>query len=142
MKRCSIQFPEILAMFAFLLYLLGSSLTLILHGIELSLWIMTFAVVIQISTSILPWLGFHWLALEKKGCKVGLWLARIIFFCSWGFFAYAMILRLWRDLPRFYTMITITTLLWALGIIISIYSRHACHDQETDDKLNEDQNES
>ena len=141
MKRCSIQFPEILSIFAFLLYLLGSSLTLITHGVELSLWLMTFAVVTHISTTVLPWLGFHWLALEKKGSKTGSWLAIFIYFCTWGCFGYGMLLRLWRNMPRFYLMITITTLLWAFGLIIFIYSQQVCHDRKIDDKLKENQKE-
>ena len=131
----SITFPEVLSLLSFMLYLLGSSITLIEHGIELSLWLMTFAVLINLLTTILPWLGFTWLDLERKGSKTGNWLAVLLYLASWVSFGYAMYLRLWRILPRFYTMVTITTLLWAAGLITFIYSRHACKGSTTDDKL-------
>lgn len=139
MNNKTIRFPELLSLFAFLTYLLGSSITLFEHGIELSLWLMAFAVVINMGTTILPWLGFHWLSLDKKGCRTGYWLSILFYFGSWVSFAYAMFLRLWRILPRFYTMITITTLLWAVGLLIFIYSRHACKDRMPGDKLEEEQ---
>ncbi|HEY9122033.1 MAG TPA: hypothetical protein VIM80_03470, partial [Brevefilum sp.] len=120
-----------------LLYILGSSLTLINHGIEMSLWIMTFAVVINIAVSILPWMGFRWLSLSKKGSKIGRWLAILFNIASWGSFGYAMYFRLRRNLPTFYTMITITTLLWAVGLLLFLYSRHAFTDRVTGDKLDE-----
>jgi Na+/proline symporter len=138
-KNKTINFPEILTLFAFMLYLLGSSITLIQHGIELSLWLMTIAVLINILTTILPWLGFNWLALERKGSRIGYWLSVLVNFASWASFGYAMYLRLWRLLPQFYTMITVTTLLWAAGLIIFIYSRHACKGRLTGDKLEETQ---
>jgi len=134
-----IRFPELLSLFAFMLYLLGSSITLIEHGIELSLWLMTFAVIINLLTTVLPWLGFNWLTLEKKGWRFGYWLSTLLYFGSWTSFAYAMYLRLWRNLPRFYTMITITTLLWAAGLLIFIYSRYACKGKITGDKLDNNQ---
>jgi len=134
-KNKTINFPEVLTLFAFMLYLLGSSITLIEHGIELSLWLMTFALLINILTMILPWLGFKWLALDRKGSRTGYWLSVLFYFASWVSFTYAMYLRLWRLLPRFYTLVTITTLLWAAGLIIFIYSRHACKGSITDDKL-------
>lgn len=139
MTNKRITLPEILYLFAFILYLLGSSITLIHHGIELSLWLMTFAVAVNLFTTILPWLGVNWLALEKKGSKTGYWLSILFNFTSWVSFAYAMYLRLWRILPRFYTMITITTLLWAAGLIIFIYSRQTCKGSITGDKLEEEQ---
>jgi hypothetical protein len=137
MKKKSIEFPELIKVSAFLLYLLGSSLTLINHGIEMSLWIMTFAMVINIAVTILPRMGFRWLALTKKGSKTGGWLAVLLDIASWGSFGYAMYLRLWRNLPRFYTMITITTLVWAAGLLLFLYSRHAFTDGITGDKLDE-----
>lgn len=138
MEKKNIAFSELIKIFAFLLYLLGSSLTLINHGIEMSLWIMTFAVVINIGVSILPWLGFRWLALTKKGSKTGAWLAFLFNIASGGSFGYAMYFRLWRNLPKFYTMITITTLLWAAGLLVFAYSRYAFTDGKTGDKLDED----
>ncbi|MDW7753587.1 MAG: hypothetical protein SCH68_00300 [Brevefilum sp.] len=135
MKKSKIEFPELIKVFAFLLYLLGSSLTLINHGIEISLWIMTFAVVINIALRILSWMGFCWLSLSKMGSKTGSWLAVLLDIASWGSFGYAMYLRLWRNLPMFYTMITITTLLWAVGLLLFLYSRHAFTDGKTGDKL-------
>lgn len=135
MNNKTIRFPELLSIFAFMLYLLGSSITLIEHGIELSLWLMTFAIVLNLGTTILPWLDFKWLGLEKKGCRIGYWLSTLFYSSTWVSFAYAMYLRFWRILPRFYTMITITTLLWAAGLFIFIYSRHACKGNATDDKL-------
>jgi uncharacterized membrane protein len=137
MRKNKIEFPELIKVFAFLLYLLGSSLTLINHGIEMSLWIMTFAVVINIAVNILPWLGFRWLALSKKGSKTGRWLASLLNIASWGSFGYAMYFRLRRNLPTFYTLITITTLLWAVGLLLFLYSRHAFTDEKTGDKLDE-----
>lgn len=137
MKKNNISVSELLKVFTFLLYLLGSSLTLINHGIEFSLWLMTFAVVINIAISILPWLGIRWLAAGKKGSKTGAWLAFLINFASWLSFGYAMYLRLYRNLPQFYTFITITTLLWAAGLLLYVYSRHACKDRKTGDKLDD-----
>jgi hypothetical protein len=139
MNNKTIRFPELLSLFAFMLYLLGSSITLIEHGIELSLWLMTIAVLINLLTTILPWLGFNWLTLERKGSRLGYWLSFLIYFASWTSFGYAMYLRLWRFLPQFYTMITVTTLLWAAGLIIFIYSRYACKSRLTGDKLEETQ---
>lgn len=137
MKKNDIAVSELLKVFTFLLYLLGSSLTLINHGIEFSLWLMTFAVVINIAISILPWLGIRWLAAGKKGSKTGAWLAFLINFASWLSFGYAKYLRLYRNLPQFYTLITITTLLWAAGLLLYVYSRHAGKDRKTGDKLDD-----
>lgn len=139
MKNKVITFPELFYLLAFMLYLLGSSITLVEHGVELSLWLMTFAVAINIAATLLPWLGFKWLALEKKGSKFGFWLSRLFNFGSWGSFTYAMYFRLWRNLDQFYTLITITTLLWAAGLLIFVYSRHACTDGKTGDTLGNDQ---
>lgn len=137
MKKNDIAVSELLKVFTFLLYLLGSSLTLINHGIEFSLWLMTFAVVINIGISILPWLDIRWLTVRKKGSKTGAWLAFLINFASWVSFSYAMYLRLWRNLPQFYTLITITTLLWTAGLLLYVYSRHAFKDRKTGDKLDD-----
>lgn len=135
MKRVSITVAEILQIFAFLLYLFGSSLTLIEHGAELSLWIMTFAIATSAATTLLPWLGIHWLELDKKGCQAGLWLALLVQITSWGVFGYAMFLRLGRNLPRFFTLTTLLTLLWASWLLILFYSRHACRPNQVDDTL-------
>lgn len=135
MKRVSITFAEILQIFAFLLYLFGSSLTLIEHGAELSLWIMTFAIATSAATTLLPWLGIHWLRLEKRGCQAGAWLALLVQIASWGVFGYAMFLRLGRNLPRFYSFTILLTLLWASWLLIYCYSRHACHPNNVNDTL-------
>ena len=137
MKRISITTAEILHIFAFLLYLFGSSLTLIEHGAELSLWIMTFAVSISAATTLLPLLGIRWLHLEKQGCQAGLWLSRLIQIASWVVFGYGMLMRLGRDLTSFYISITWLTLLWAAWLIILCYSRHACRSNPGDDTINE-----
>lgn len=137
MKRVSISIGEILHIFSFLLYLFGSSLTLIEHGAELSLWIMTFAIATSGASTLLPWLGIRWLRLEKKGCQAGVGLAVLIQVASWGVFGYAMLLRLGRDLPAFYTFTTLLTLLWASWLLILCYSRHACRPNQADDTLNE-----
>lgn len=137
MKKLSTQFPEWLYIFSFLLYLLGSSITLIEHGVELSLWLMTFAVVINLITTVFPWLGFTSLALKKKGSTFGHGLALFLQAVTSTSFGYAMFARLNRDLPRFYSAITLTTLLWATWLLIFIYSRHAYHPGKSDDKLNQ-----
>lgn len=136
MKRISIRFAEILQIFSFLLYLFGSSLALMEHGAEISLWIMTFAIGISAATTLLPWLGIQWLQIEKKGCQAGMWLARLIQIVSWGAFGYAMLQRLERDLPRFYSFIILLTLLWAIWMLLYCYSRHACRPKPGDDTLN------
>ena len=138
MKRSSIRIAEYLYIFSFLLYLLGSSITLIEHGIELSLWLMTFANLVTIVTTTFPWLGIHWLSLKEKGWRTGWWLSLILQVGSWGTFAYAMFLRLNRNLPDFYNFITLTTLIWAIWLILFIYSRHACTDSTPGDKLNKE----
>jgi len=126
LKNKTISFPEILYICAFMLYLLGSSIALVAHGIELSLWLMSLAVLINLLTTLLPWLGFNWLAIEKKGWSFGYWLSILFYFGSWGSFAYAMYFRLWRILPRFYIFVVITTFFWLAGLLIFIYTRHAC----------------
>ena len=137
MKRLSITTAEILHVFSFLLYLFGSSLTLIEHGAELSLWVMTFAIAISAATTLLPLLGIRWLRLEEQGCQAGLWLSRLIQIASWVVFGYGMLMRLGRDLPTFYTSTTWLTLLWAAWLLILIYSRHACRSNPRDDTINE-----
>lgn len=140
MKRRNVQFPEILYIFSFLLYLFGSSLALIQHGIELSLWLMTFAVVISAVTTLFPLAGIRWLVLDPRGSRSGRIIAWVIQLATWITFGYAMLMRLSRDLDRFYTMITVTTLLWAAWLILLIYSRHACRTRQPDDTLKEDGN--
>ncbi len=142
MKNKTITFPEVLYIFSFMLYLLGSSIALAEHGIELSLWLMTFAIFINFSTTILPWLGFRWLAIEKKGWSIGYWLSILFYFGSWGSFAYAMYWRLWRILPRFNIFIIITTFLWFAGLLIFIYSKHACKGKIIDKEPEENQTKS
>lgn len=136
MKKIPNKIPEWLYTLAFLLYLVGSSMAQIYNGVELSLWLMAFSVVITMSTTILPWLGIHWLRLSKKGCPTGYWLAIIIQAASWGSFGAAMFNRLARNIPRFHTLIALTTLLWAIWLLIFIYSRHACLPRSVDDTLN------
>jgi len=136
MKKSSIRIPEWLYIFSFLLYLFGSSMTLIEHGIELSLWLMTFAVIISLLTTTLPWLGIQWIKLEKKGWQLGWWLSLLLRASSWITFGYAMFMRLNRNLSSFFTFITMTTLLWAAWLILFIYSRYAPPNNLTGDKLN------
>ena len=133
--RIRIKLPEGLYILAYFVYLAGSAMTLIEHGVEFSLWLMTFAVVITLCTTVLPWLGFSWLRLIKQGCRWGWRLAVFLQFISWGTFATAMFHRLMRDLDRFYIWITLTSVLWAGWLLVFIYSRHACHLDETDDTL-------
>lgn len=137
MKNSPFKLAELLDSLAFLLWLFGSSMTLIRHGIELSLWLMTLAVIFSLAIRVLPWLGIRWLRLEKKGCRGGQLLAIFLQVASWGTFAYAMFLRLGRNMEHFYTFVTITTLLWASWLLFFIYSRHACHPQKRNDTLKE-----
>lgn len=138
MKKSAFSIPELFYIMAFFLWLLGSSLTHILNGVELSLWIMTFAVLINLAATTFPWLGIRWLRLEKQGCLMGQRLALCLQVASWGVFAYAMFLRLGRNLPRFHTLITLITLLWAAWLFIFIYSRHACQPKPREGTLRED----
>jgi len=137
-KKSTFSIAELFYVVAFLLWLLGSSIAHILNGVELSLWIMTFAMLLSFAVTVFPWLGFRWLRLEKKGCRAGRWLAYCLQVTSWGVFAYAMFLRLGRSLPHFHTLITIVTLLWAAWLLIFIYSRHACQPEVRSDKLKEE----
>jgi len=136
MKPRPVEFPELLFDLAFILYLLASSLTHIERGAELSLWLMTFAVLLTMATTVLPWLGIRWLRLEQKGSRAGGRLSMFLQVASWASFAYAMFLRLSRNLPQFHVWITLTTLLWAAWLLIFIYSRHAWADKKSGDTLN------
>jgi len=136
MKRSSLTLAEIIQTLCFLIYLFGSSLTLIEHGTELSLWIMFLVVLISISATILPWLGFNWLRIKKQGSQAGQWVSRLLQIASWGSFAFAMLMRLGRNLPRFYLWIVITTLLWAVWLLVFIFSRHIWSQSNGGDKLN------
>jgi len=135
MKKLSFSIPEFFNSFAFLLWLVGSSLSYIKNGIELSLWLMTFAMAITAAVRVLPLLGIRWLHLKKLGCQGGQWLALSLQIVSWFVFAYALALRLGRKMTPFHTMIVIDTFLWALWVLIQIYSRHACHSGNSDDTL-------
>ena len=139
MKSARITLQEILNIIAFLLFLFGSSLTHIEHGSELSLWLMTFAVIITTSATILPWLGIQWLQTDTKSIRllqIGSLLTR---FAAWGTFGYAMFQRWARNLPAFHSWITLTTLLWAASIILFIYSRRRCQTGDKSDTLSQDQ---
>lgn len=138
MKHKTIKLPELLHILAFLVYLFGSSLTHIENGAELSLWIMAFAMIITVVTTVFPWLGIHWLKLDQKGCRGGWRMALFLQVTSWSMFGYAMFFRLGRNLPRFHTLVTLTTLLWAGWLLIFIYSRHACQPTHGDDDTLED----
>ena len=135
MKRSALSLAEIIQTLCFLLYLFGSSLTLIEHGRELSLWIMALAVFISASTTILPWLGIQWLHMKEQGSQAGQWISRLLQIASWGTFAYAMLMRMGRNLPHFYRWIVITTLLWATWLIVLIFSRHVWSQPNNGDKL-------
>jgi hypothetical protein len=137
MNKKNLPIPQLLYIFSFFLYLFSSSMTLIQHGVELSLWLMTFAVLLTGVTTIFPWLGITWLKLEPKGSHIGYGIAITFQFLTWGSFSYAMFLRLNRDLENFYTWITITTLLWAAWLIIFLLSRYAIQANQPSDKLNQ-----
>jgi len=138
MKKKSFSLPEFFYCFAFLLWLAGSTITHIRNGVELSLWLMAFAMMIAFITTAFPWLGVRWLHLEKKGCAFGQRFAICLQVLSWGFFAWAMFLRLNRSLPRFQILIGAVTLLWAIWLLTFIYSRHTCAPKVNGDKLNEE----
>jgi Na+/proline symporter len=124
-KRTSLHVVDWLYSLSFLLYLFGSSLAHIEHGSELSLWLMTFAVILTLASTLLPLAGIRWLRLERQGNRWGLGIAMLLQVLSWMAFFWAMSLRLGRNLPPFHTWITVTTLLWAAWLLIFIYSRHA-----------------
>ncbi len=129
MNRKAIYIPDVIHGITFILYLLGSSLTLIEQGTELSLWIMTFAVVTSACTTLLPFLGVRWLKLDKRGSQFGRWAAWLIQALSLASFGYGMIQRLQRDQAGFQNWIMITTLLWGTWMLVFVYSRHAFHKQ-------------
>ena len=135
MKRSSLTLAEIIQTLCFLIYLFGSSLTLIEHGTEISLWVMFLAVLISASTTILPWLGIQWLRMNQQGSQAGQWASRILQIVSWGTYTFAMLMRLGRNLPRFYLWIVITNLLWAIWLLVFIFSRHVWSQPERGDKL-------
>ena len=135
MKRLSIHITELIYMLCFLLYLAGSSLALFEHGTELSLWLMTMPFVITVASTILPRIGISWLKLTREGPQIGNWLARALQAGSWGTFLYAMYLRLYRQLPSFYAMITLTTLLWTAWLLVLLLSRRGCQPGQGGDKL-------
>ncbi|MBW6465729.1 MAG: hypothetical protein K0B06_04430 [Brevefilum sp.] len=124
MKKTSLALAEWFYSLSFLLYLFGSSLAHIEHGSELSLWLMSFAVILTVSTTLLPLAGVRWLRLDQQGSRWGLGIAMLLQVLSWMSFFWAMSLRLGRNLPPFHTWITVTTLLWAAWLLIFIYSRH------------------
>jgi hypothetical protein len=138
MKKQSFSIHEFFYCLAFLLWLVGSSLTHIRNGVELSLWLMGFAVLIAFAATVFPWLGMRWLRLEKKGCLFGQRFAIGLQVISWGVFAWAMFLRLTRSLPGFHILIGAVTLIWAIWLLVFIYSRHACAPKTNGDKLEEE----
>lgn len=125
MKKTSLAPAEWLYSLSFLLYLIGSSLAHIENGSELSLWLMSFAVVLALATTLLPVAGIGWLRLQKQGSRWGLGIAMLLQVLSWLSFSWAMFLRLGRNMPPFHTWITVTTLLWAAWVLILIYSLHS-----------------
>lgn len=126
MKKLAISLAEIFQQAAFLLFLLGSSITHRFNGVELSLWIMTFGMVLSVSTTLFPYLGLRWLSFKPMGSRLGYRLALSMQVSSWLTYTLAMYFRLNRDLPAFHRWITFTTLLWAIWLLIFIYSRHVC----------------
>jgi len=123
MKPSRFSVPEFFHYISFLLYLGGSSYAQAQNGIELSLWLMTFAVVISAMTTILPWLGFRWLGIPVQGSRFGKGLTLFFQIGSWISYAAAMFFRLTRNLPVFHRLITVTTLLWAAWFLLFINSR-------------------
>jgi len=134
LKRTRLSLPEIIYSLSFLIYLFGSSLTLIEHGTELSLWVMFLAVLISASTTILPWLGIAWLRMNNQGSRAGWWASLLLQITSWGTYAVAMLMRLGRNFSPFYFWIVVTTLLWATWLLVLILSRHAWHHPDGDDQ--------
>lgn len=125
MKRKPVHIAEWLYNLYFMLYLVGSSLAHIEHGSELSLWLMSFAMTLTVSTTLLPLAGIRWLRLDRQGNRTGYWIAMLLQGASWMSFAWAMSLRSGRNLPPFHTWITVTTLLWAAWLLVFIYNRHS-----------------
>lgn len=124
MKKTTLAPAEWLYSLSFMLYLFSSSLAHIENGSELSLWLMTFAIILTVAATLLPLVGICWLRLESQGSRLGLTIAMLLQVLSWISFFWAMFLRLGRNLPPFHTWITVTTLLWATWLLIFIYSRH------------------
>ena len=125
LKRKSLQIVEMIYCLAFFLYLIGSSLTHIENGTELTLWLMSFAVVLTAIVTLFPLAGIKWLRLAPQGSRAGFWAAMLLQAASWLSFGGAMFLRLRRVMHPFHMWITLTTLLWAVWLLIFIYSRHA-----------------
>ncbi len=124
MKLAKLHAAEWLYGLSFLLYLFGSSLAHIENGTELSLWLMTFAITITVATTLLPLAGIRWLRLEPQGSRWGYWIAMLIQVGSWTSFTWGMFFRLGRNMTPFHTWIIITTLLWAVWLLVFSYSRH------------------
>lgn len=125
---------------AFLFFSFASDMTLIEHGTELSLWLMSFAIALSMAVTIFPWVGIRWLQLEPRGCQCGSWLSHLVQFASWISFSYALLLRWGRNLDSFYWWITLTSILWPAWLFIFLINRHACHpfkslDKESGDTL-------
>ncbi len=129
MKKSALTFTEGLYLLCFMLFLFASDMTHIENGSELSLWLMTFAVVLTMASTLFPWLGIRWLKIKPKGSRSGYLAAIIIQFASWGTFAVAMILRWGREIEPFHWWITVTALLWAIWLLNFIYSRYATVDR-------------
>lgn len=125
MKSTKVHSAEWLYSLSFLLYLYGSSLAHIENGTELSLWLMTFAITITAATTLLPLAGIRCLRVDSQGSLWGYWIPMLLQVCSWVTFAWGMFFRLGRNLAPFHTWITITTLLWAVWLLIFIFNRHA-----------------
>lgn len=123
MKTAKNQIAEWLYVLSFLLYLVGSSLAHIENGTELTLWLMTFAITFSSATTLLPLAGVRWLRIEPRGSRWGYWIAMLLQVGSWFSFAWAMFFRLGRNLAPFHTLITITTLLWAIWLLLFFRSR-------------------
>ena len=138
MKRLDFSLPEFFHTFSFLLFLAGSVMALIFNGIELSLWLMVFAIVTSLLTTVLPVLGFNWLKLSRKGCRGGWWLALVLQVISWGTYAGGMAFRVMRDTLNFKYLICATLFLWAVWLLILIYSRHACQPKKAGDTLSDE----
>lgn len=138
MKKLDFSLPEFFQALSFLLFQAGAALALALNGVELSLWLMAFAVATSLLTTLLPALGFNWLRPKRKGCRGGWWLALILQIASWGSYAGGMFMRLMRDVLTFKYLIGLTMVLWAAWLLIAIYSRHACHPDKASDTLSDD----
>lgn len=137
MKKLDFSLPEFFYVFSFLLFLAGGVLALIFNGIELSLWLMSFAMAGTLLTTLLPVLSINWLRLKRKGCRGGWWLAIVLQVLSWASYAGAMFYRLLRNTLNFKYLIGLTIILWAIWLLIFIYSRHACQAKSADDTLSD-----